>query len=96
MKKVNNQDSFYNNSFKQPNNETLNLELDTIKPICKVAQNDPLKSNIKGKDYLGLSIQDLSMIHFEEQSRLGLLKTIKSEIEDEEEESIVIDRGRYQ
>jgi hypothetical protein len=34
------------------------------------------------------------MIHFEEQSRLGLLKTIKSEIEDEEEESVIINRGR--
>lgn len=32
------------------------------------------------------------MIHFEEQSRLGLLKTIKSEVE-EEEESIIVDGG---
>ena len=46
VKKIANQDSFYNNSFKQPNNDTLNLELVTIKPMSKVPQNDPLKSNI--------------------------------------------------
>lgn len=54
VKKISNQDWFYNNSFKQPN-ETLNLELETIKPLTKHPINDPLKSNV-GKDYLGLSI----------------------------------------
>ena len=46
-------------------NETLNLELDTIKPMTGHLKNDPLRHNV-GKDYLGTSIQDLSMIHFEE------------------------------
>lgn len=99
---VKNQDSFYNNSFvgKNPKNDintTLNLDGDSI--LKPVTVSDNLKHNI-GRDYLGDSIQHLSMIHPEEQSSakiaMNVLKTIKSEIEDEEESMIHDTQEDYQ
>lgn len=79
---VKNQDSFYNKSFinlpsNNKNDTTLNLDGSILKPLATNA-------NV-GRDYLGESINDLSMIHPDEPSRMVALKTIKSELEEEDE-----------